>query len=70
MSELGKKIRQERRRNDITQTELAVAIGHKPNNVYISQVEKGVVTPTQEQYDKIMKAIDMIRLDKVIFQQF
>jgi predicted transcriptional regulator len=69
MNEQGKKIRQERRKYDITQVELAVAIGHKPNNVYISQIEKGIISPGADQIAKIWKAIEMIREEKAIFQK-
>lgn len=64
MIEQIKKIREERRRYEITQTELAVAIGQKANNVYISKLEKGLIPASPEQIGKIFAAIEVIKQRK------
>lgn len=60
----GKEIRQERRKYDITQIELAQAIGQKPNNVYISMLERGKIPVSEDQINKILSAIKQIRAEK------
>lgn len=62
----GRTIRKERRKYDITQSELAKAIGHKGANAYISDVERGKFDPSETQYNKMMDAILKLAQDKAI----
>lgn len=61
MNEQIAKIREERRKYNISQKELAIAIGHKPNNVYISMLERGKIAVSPEQIGRILAAIEIIR---------
>jgi transcriptional regulator with XRE-family HTH domain len=56
----GKLIRIERRKHDITQSQLSNALGWSTNNSYISNIENAKINITEIQFNRIISAIKMI----------
>ncbi|MFN8458455.1 MAG: helix-turn-helix transcriptional regulator [Anaerolineae bacterium] len=63
----GKRVRQLRRLKDMTQEELAEAVGISPE--FISNLERGVNSPSFDTLEKLAEALDVAPVEFFIFNE-